>query len=241
MSRDGRALTNAPLNAEALATHGFVVVPGPFSTEELVQVQAGYDSACARAAPDDVHVGRSSTRVTDFVNRGAAFEPIYTWPLALDAARRVINGRFRLSAFHARTLHPGASAQELHVDLPRSSDAWPMLGVIFMVDEFRPDNGATRFVPGSHHWTEPPEQVLADRVASHPGEVIACGPAGSIILFDASTWHGYTANSTSTGRRSLQGTFIPYSGRPATDFVARMQPETLARLGAVAREVIGVG
>ena len=130
--------------------------------------------------------------------------------------------------------------QELHVDVPRTSDAWPMLGVILMVDEFRPDNGATRFIPGSHRWTELPEDVLPDRIARHPAEVLACGTAGSMILFDASTWHGYGANSSPTGRRSVQGTFIPRTGRPATDFPARMQPDTLARLSAVAREVIGM-
>jgi len=109
-----------------------------------------------------------------------------------------------------------------------------------MVDEFRADNGATRFVPGSHRWTELPENVLSDRVAPHPAEVIACGPAGSMIVFDASAWHGHTANTSPAGRRSLQGTFVPRSGRPATDFAARMQPETLARLGPLARELIGL-
>jgi ectoine hydroxylase-related dioxygenase (phytanoyl-CoA dioxygenase family) len=61
-----------------------------------------------------------------------------------------------------------------------------------------------------------------------------------MILFDASTWHGYGANTSPTGRRSVQGTFIPRTGRPATDFPARMQPDTLARLSAAAREVIGM-
>ena len=226
-------------DAAALTTYGFVVLPGPFSANELPRLQVAYDSACARAAPEDVRVGRTSTRVTDFVNRGVAFEALYTWLPALDAARRVINGSVRLSAFHARTLHPGAAAQALHVDVPRSSDAWPMLGFILMVDEFRPDNGATRFVPRSHRWTQRPEDVLTDPVAPHTGEVLACGPAGSMILFDTSTWHGHTANTSQRERRSLQGTFIPRSGRAATDFAARMRPETLARLGAVSRYLIG--
>jgi ectoine hydroxylase-related dioxygenase (phytanoyl-CoA dioxygenase family) len=226
--------------ADALETHGFVVLPSPFSTAEIARVQAAYDDACAHAAPEDVHVGRTSTRVNDFVNRGPEFDLLYTWPPVLDAARRVVGGPIRLSVLHARTLHPGGPAQELHVDIPRTSDAWPMLGVILMVDEFRPDNGATRFVPGSHRWTDTPAQVLADCAAPHPDEVLTCGPAGSLILFDASTWHGYTANSSSSGRRSVQGTFIPRSGRAATDFLGRMEPGTFARLSATAREVIGM-
>lgn len=225
---------------DALALHGFVVLPSFYSSAELARLQAAYDSACAEASPEDVRVGRASTRVTDFVNRGPEFDSIYVWPPALDAARRVVGGPIRLSALHARTLHPGAPAQELHVDIPRTSDAWPMLGMIAMVDEFRPDNGATRFIPGSHHWGEAPETVLTDRVAPYPGEVLACGPAGSMLLFDTSTWHGHTANRSSAGRRSLQGTFIPRSGRPATDFAARMRPETFARLSALARDVLGM-
>ena len=229
-----------PHASRALRTDGFVVLPGPCSLAELALLQRAYDDACADASPEDARVGRSSTRVTDFVNRGAVFEPVYTFPPVLEAARLVVGGRFRLSAFHARTLHPGAAAQELHVDVPRTSDAWPMLGVIFMVDEFRPDNGATRFVPGSHRSIELPEDVLADRVASHPAEVGACGPAGSMILFDASTWHGHSANRSRGARRSLQATFIPYAARPATDFVARMTQDMLARLAPSVREILGV-
>ena len=115
-----------------------------------------------------------------------------------------------------------------------------MVGLILMVDPFRPDNGATRFVPGSHRRQQEPAEVVADCFASHPGEVLACGPAGSVVLFDASTWHGHTANTSSAPRRSLQATFIPRSGRPATDFLERMQPETFARLSPVARYLAGV-
>jgi hypothetical protein len=235
---EGRALL--PNAAKALDEYGFTVLPGPLSNTELIQLQAAYDAACAAAAPEDVGVGRASTRVNDFVNRGPAFDAVYSWPPALDAAYRVIHAPFRLSAMHARTLRPGAGAQELHVDVPRTSDAWPMLGLVFMVDDFRSDNGATRFVPGSHGWTDLPESVLVDRFADHPGEVIACGPAGSMILFNASTWHGHTANTSATARRSLQATYIPRNGKPATNFEARLSLETGARIGDVARYLIGI-
>jgi phytanoyl-CoA dioxygenase PhyH len=226
--------------AEELAACGFTVLPGPIAQADIPRLQAAYDAACASADAADVGVGRASTRVNDFVNRGAVFDAVYTWPPALEASWRVIRRPFRLSAMHARTLRPGATAQELHVDVPRTSDAWPMVGLILMVDEFRADNGATRFVPGSHRWTELPEQVMADRLVRHPAEVLAEGPAGSVILFDASTWHGHTANGSTAARRSLQATFIPREGKPATDFGGRMSPETRARIGAVRRYLLGI-
>ena len=63
---------------------------------------------------------------------------------------------------------------------------------------------------------------------------------GSVILFNASTWHGHTRNASTTPRRSLQATFIPRGGRPATDFVARMASETRSRLGPAACYLVGI-
>ncbi|HEU0300180.1 MAG TPA: hypothetical protein VFR37_12015, partial [Longimicrobium sp.] len=63
---------------------------------------------------------------------------------------------------------------------------------------------------------------------------------GSLLVFDGSTWHGHTANTSSGPRRSLQGAFIPRDGRAATDFAARMQPGTRARLGPLARHVLAL-
>jgi ectoine hydroxylase-related dioxygenase (phytanoyl-CoA dioxygenase family) len=178
--------------------------------------------------------------VTDFVNRGAAFDPVYVFPPLLAAGRHVIGGPFQLSALHARTLRPGAATQDLHVDVPRHSADWPLVGFILMIDAFRSDNGATRLVPGSHQWPAAPGERLADTLAAHPDEVLACGPAGSLLIFNGSAWHGHTANTSADPRRSLQGAFIPRGGRAATDFAARMHPETRARLGPAARYVLAL-
>jgi ectoine hydroxylase-related dioxygenase (phytanoyl-CoA dioxygenase family) len=112
------------------------------------------------------------------------------------------------------------------------------VGFILMVDEFRPDNGATRFVPRSHRWPNAPEDVMADPRADYEGQVLACGPAGSLLIFHGSAWHGHTANTSSRPRRSLQGAFIPRDGRAGTDFTMRMRPEAHARLSPVARYVL---
>jgi ectoine hydroxylase-related dioxygenase (phytanoyl-CoA dioxygenase family) len=178
--------------------------------------------------------------VSDFVNRGASFDDLYMFPPLLEACCRVIGAPFKLSSFQARTLRPGAHAQELHVDVRRHTADWPLLGFILMVDEFRADNGTTRFVPGSHRWPGAPEDTMRDVRAAHDGEVLACGTAGSLLVFNGSAWHGHTANTSNGPRRSIQGAFIPLGGRAATDFAARMQSETRARLSALAQTVLAL-
>jgi ectoine hydroxylase-related dioxygenase (phytanoyl-CoA dioxygenase family) len=61
----------------------------------------------------------------------------------------------------------------------------------FMLDEFRIENGATRFVPGSHLWPRVPDDLIEDPTADYEGQVWACGSAGSLVLYNGSVWHGH--------------------------------------------------
>ena len=81
---------------------------------------------------------------------------------------------------------------------------------------------------------------MTDRRAEHDRQVLASGPAGSLIIFNGSTWHGHTANTSDEPRRSLQGAFIPRDGRAATDFSGRMRSETRARRGPLAQYVLAL-
>lgn len=234
----GRALT--PAQAGELDEHGFVVLPGVVSDGQLERLGQAYDAAVASAAGDDVRAGSTTTRVTDFVNRGSEFDDLYVCPALLEACCRRIGRSFKLSSLQARTLRPKAPAQELHVDVRRDSADWPLVGFILMVDAFQTDNGATRFVPGSHRWEGSPSEVMPHVTADHPDQVLACGAAGSLLIFDGWIWHGHMTNRSTKGRRSLQGAFIPRVGRAGTDFAARMLPETVARLGPLARWVLAL-
>jgi ectoine hydroxylase-related dioxygenase (phytanoyl-CoA dioxygenase family) len=137
---------------------------------------------------------------------------------------------------HARTLNPHSPAQGLHADFPRddsdlAAGAWPMVGFIFMVDAFTTENGATLFVPGSQRWT-------SDARRDHPNQTPACGPAGSMIVFNGSAWHGHGANTTDRPRRSLQGAFIRRDAKAWLNLPSRMRPDTLARISDLATYLI---
>jgi ectoine hydroxylase-related dioxygenase (phytanoyl-CoA dioxygenase family) len=228
----------APAARAALEESGFVVLPGPFPVEQLGAVADAYDAEVGAAVADDIRAGSTSTRVTDFVNRGPLFDPLYLYPPLLAAAALTIGRTFKLSSFHARTLRPGSTELDIHVDVERGSADWPLLSFIFMVDAFTPDNGATRFIAGSHRWDKSPRNARLQKFTAQL--VSACGEAGSLLVFNGSTWHGQGVNSSMRPRRSLQGAFIPRGGRAATDFGARMQRETVERLTPLARQILGL-
>jgi hypothetical protein len=222
------ALSNSEL--DALREEGFVVTQGPFRTAELAALSRAYDAAMIEADPSDVKEGSSTTRVQDFVNRGAEFDGVYLHLPLLYACCRIINQPFRLSSVVARTLNPRKLPKNLHVDFPSDEFGWPMVGFIFMVDEFRPENGATCFSPRSQGATEAPDVV--------DSLVAASGPAGSMIIYNGSVWHEHGPNMTDSPRRSIQGAFIRRTEKAALDWQSRMHPETLSRLTPLAKYLL---
>src|SRR4051812_28680810 len=96
---------------------GFVVLHRAVPPDETDRMSRAYDAAIAAAAPEDVRIGSTTTRVNDFVNRGEEFDAVYVFQPLLDACELVIGRPFKLSSFHARTLRPLMPAQDLHVDV----------------------------------------------------------------------------------------------------------------------------
>lgn len=216
---------------KALLDEGFVVMPGAVSAGYLASLAQSYDEAIRSADASDVSVGASTTRVSDFVNRSRVFDTLYLHPPLLDACCRVIGQPFKLSTMVARTLRPHTIAQKLHVDFASDVQGFPMLGFIYMIDEFRPENGATCFIPGSQGALSAPEGVKL---------VPASAPAGSLILFNGSMWHGHGANHTDRSRRSVQGAYIRRTEKSGGDLLARMLPQTLRRIGPLAKYLLDV-
>lgn len=224
-----------------LLDSGFVVIPGPAAGGRLAQLAQAYDSAVAGASAADVSVGSTTTRVHDLVNRGPAFDELYVYRPVLEACRRVIGRPFKLSSLLARTVRPRSQAQPLHVDFRADADGWPMVGFIFMVDDFRVDNGATRFVPGSHKWPTIPGETTEDPAPEdYPQQATACGAAGSVILYNGSVWHGHAANRSDEPRRSVQGAYIRRGAESWFDGAAPMLPQTRARIGPLAKYLLAV-
>ena len=169
-------------------------------------------------------------------NSTASISTRRCWPLAVKSSADRSN-----SAACARTLHPAAPPERLHVDVKHRADGWPLVGCLLMVDAFDAENGATRFVPGTHLQPQEPSEVMNDPQDAHDEQILACGPAGSIIIFNASAWHGHGANRSARQRRSIQAHFVPRHAQAAPDdHCGRMRFETLQRISPLAKYVLNV-
>ncbi len=190
-----------------LLEFGFVVLPGAISVRRVVEIGRAYDELMALNSSADFRAGSTTDR-RFFVDSIMAFEDIHQHASLLMACAQLIGQPFTLSSLLERTLRAGSPAQDLHTDIARTSPDAPMAGFILMLDAFTPPNGATRFVPGSQNWPDVPSDRLEDPRLHCEGEVLACGDAGSMIIFNAAVWHGHTANTTPKPRRSIQGYFV---------------------------------
>lgn len=217
-----------------------MIIPGPYGGKELTELTAEYDGMMVRASGTNLKIASSTTRMSDVLNYGPAFNDLFLYPPLLAACRHVIGEPFKLSSLLARTLRPNTLGQDLHADLTRDSLDAPLIGFILMIDPFRQDNGATRFVPGSHNWHDVPSDRLANTKETLSAEVLGCGPQGSMIIFDGAVWHGHTANMTSAPRRSIQGYFLRGNARSGTNFSEQLLPETKARLSPLASSLLGL-
>jgi ectoine hydroxylase-related dioxygenase (phytanoyl-CoA dioxygenase family) len=182
-------------------------------------------------------------RLANLVDKGEAFEHVAAYPEVLERVAYVLKPRFKLSSLNARSTDPHSpEAQPLHCDAGSLPDenGYCVCNTIWLLDDFTPENGATRIVPGSHKWGKLPQDVLADPAAPHPEEILVTGPAGSVVVMNTHAWHGGTANRTDRPRRALHSFYCRYD-QPQQQYQKRLlRPETQARIAGRLRELLAL-
>ena len=182
-------------------------------------------------------------RLANLVEKGEVFRRVICHADLLEAAEAVLGPDFKLGSLNYRGADPRSdSAQPLHCDMGALPDARgnAVFNSIWLLDDFTPENGATRYVPGSHRSGKLPQAVLHDARAPHEGERLALAAAGDVIFMNAHLWHGGTANRSAMPRRSLHAFFVR-GDLPQQQYQKRLlRPETQAGLSAELRRILAL-
>lgn len=119
----------------------------------------------------------------------------------------------------------GHQQQRWHRDLPYQrwvSTAPLAIGCLCALDAFSAETGGTAFLPASHRFPEFPSDAFIER-----WHHVIVAPAGSVVLFDAMTFHRGSLNRSDAPRRAVNTLFgVPLLAQQVT----LTPPETASEL-----------
>ncbi len=230
---------------QTLDTKGFLHLPGILSQEQVDAINARTAELLAEEgdkAGTEVHREAGTDRLSDLINKDPIFHVILTAPSVLAAIAHVLQYDLKLSSLNSRAAHPGKGLQGLHADWGRleTPGDYQVCNSIWLLDDFTPQNGATRTVPGSHLHGRQPSEEMPDPSQTHPDEVLILGKAGDVVVFNSHTWHGGTVNTTDLPRRALHGYYTRRNQPQQLDQQKYLRPTTWDALSPAARVVLGV-
>jgi ectoine hydroxylase-related dioxygenase (phytanoyl-CoA dioxygenase family) len=220
----------------ALDAQGCAVVEGFLDPAKVAALNDELDPFRA-ATPEGRNdfEGFATRRIYALFAKVRGFDELATHPLLLGVLDRVLHD-YQLSGPVGIDIGPGESAQLLHRDDVVYPIPWPhqqvVLNTMWALDDFTADNGATRIVPGSHRTApqDPPDEDAA---------VTATMPAGSVMFYVGTVWHGGGANRTD--RRRL-GVILEYAAswlRAQENHVVAVPPEVVRTLEPRLQELLG--
>jgi ectoine hydroxylase-related dioxygenase (phytanoyl-CoA dioxygenase family) len=224
-----------------LAEHGYCLVEGALSADDVLALRERLVELADQEIADDtdyVYDGGANQRIWQLLNKGEMFEALAQHPLAMTAMEHLLGAGFLLSNIDANIAGPGGTPMFLHADQSFVPPPWPpfplVANIMWMLDEFTADNGATRIVPGSHRFDRGPDWL------TDPEPVPVCAPAGTAMIFDGRLWHQTGANTTADERRHG---ILAYYCRPwmrtQEIFFVSLEPEVLERATPKMRQLLG--
>ncbi len=186
---------------ERLRTEGSTIVRDVFDPDTATALVTRLDELereLGVTPADNGFEGRSTVRIYNLLAHGELFEAIPVDPAVLPIVEGVLDTGCLVSSLSSIAIGPGETAQPIHADdqvMPLARPHVPTVcNTMWALTDFTEANGATRIVPGSHLWDHAPDY------GTHYDSVPAEMPAGSVLIWHGSLWHGGGANRTDERR-----------------------------------------
>jgi ectoine hydroxylase-related dioxygenase (phytanoyl-CoA dioxygenase family) len=190
---------------ERMKRDGFTVVENVIDASAVAELR---DDVCrlerqlAVQPAQNLFEGVRTVRIYNLLAHGTIYQQIPVHERVLPIIEGVLDHGCLVSSLSSIHIGPGEAAQPLHADDQLIPLPKPHVSIIcntmWALTDFTIANGATRVVPGSHRADRSP-QPFGEPVETRAAEM----PAGSVLVFDGSIWHGGGANQTTERRLGL--------------------------------------
>ena len=237
------------MNADVLARRlaeiddrGFTVLDRVIEPELVQTLLARIDALMGELQlpfGDNTFLGERTRRMFNLLSRDLLFAQVPAHSAVLPLVDALLGGQCLLSSLTAIEMHAGQRAQPFHADdgsMPLPRPHVPIVGVaIWALTDFTAHNGGTRIVPGSHKWDRAP------RPGESPEYVTLEMPAGSVVVYHGSMWHGGGSNDTDARRVGLVVNHCAGYIRQEENQLLGVPRELAARMPRRLQEMLGYG
>ncbi len=220
----------------AIERDGFVIIPGVLTAAEVESVREQVLPLLDQQGRNSFE-GLQTQRVYGVLEKTRGLDRLITHPRILAILDRMFMPNYLLSQAQVINIQPGEAAQDLHPDdlfyvVPRPR---PPLGAatVWAIDDFTEDNGATVVVPGSQHWGDDRLPSAGDR------HVPAVMPAGSVVFYPGTLWHGGGANRTSAPRLAVTCQYCEPWLRTQENYFLSVSRDTVRTLPEDLKRLLG--
>ena len=176
---------------------GYALLRQAIPIEWLADLRAVFDAGVRPS--DQWPVPRGMDWRYSMLDDDSKIQAVCRLPQLLAVAGELIGERFFLSQVEGREPLAGNGHQQLHRDLSAQRPGDIAIALAFF-DDYGPENGATRIVPGSHR-PEPGAPPFDFNDESRAVQL--SGSAGDILVFDVDLVHAGSLNVIGARRRSI--------------------------------------
>jgi hypothetical protein len=227
-------------NVAELDMLGYTVIKGAAPMEYFRELRAHIQELTRQRRASGARGDRRgvfSDTILNCIAKGRVFEQAVLNPKLNALMAYLLGDGYVINATNAILVEQGAPALPIHCDNAYVPDPFPVWALtatsVWVTEDLTAESGATRVIPGSHHYGRHPNPAEGEDEAIP----IEC-PAGSVAVWNGATWHGNCGRHTAGERVTFHTSFCRMHMRTFADnesipqdVIARNHPQLAQLLG----------